>query len=139
MSTTANARVAAENSRRSSGPSGAKSRAPSSRLGARERPLSSAEVIPEDSASNGPRRSASGAQKMNGSATAFGERQTGRVHLATRENLQVRTRNLVEIPVDDGVEERGSKEKLSTRQSSRAVEGQARPSRKENKAFRGFP
>ncbi|KAF6240962.1 hypothetical protein HO173_000755 [Letharia columbiana] len=135
MSTTANARNTAENSRRPSATSGAKSRASSSRLGARERPLSSAEVIPEDSASNGPhKRSASGAQKRNGSTTTFGERQTGRVHLATRESLQVRTRSPVKVPVSDGIEDWGSKERVSARQSSPAVEGQAQAPRKEKKA-----
>lgn len=139
MSTTANARNSAESSRRISATSGAKSRAPSSRLGAREKALSSAEVIPEDSASNGPhRRSASGAQKKNGSTTTYGERQTGRIHLATRENLQVRTRSPVKMPMGDGVEDRGSKERVPTRQSSRAVEGQSLTPRKENKALRGF-
>lgn len=138
MSTTVNARNTAETSTRPSATSGAKSRAPSSRLGAKERPLSSAEVIPEDSASNGPhRRSASGAQKMNGHTTS-GERQTGRVHLATRENLQVRTRSPVKLPMGDGVEDRGSKERVSTRPSSRAVEGQAQSPRKEKKVLRGF-
>lgn len=135
MSTTANARNTAENSRRPSATSGAKSRASSSRLGARERPLSSAEVIPEDSASNGPhKRSASGAQNRNGSTTTFGERQTARVHLATRESLQVRTRSPVKVPVVDGVEDWGSKERVSARQSSPAVEGQAQAPRKEKKA-----
>ena len=139
MSTTANARITADISRRPSATSDAKSRAPSSRLGARERPLTSAEVIPEDSASNGPhRRSASGAQKRNGSITTSGERQTGRVHLAMRENLQVRTRSPVKVPVGDGVEDHGSKERLSARQSSRAGEGQTQAPGKEKKALRGF-
>lgn len=139
MSTTATARNAAENSRRTSAKSGAQSKAPSSRLGARERPLSSAEVIPEDSASNGPqRRSASGAQKMNGSTTTLGEKQTGRVHLAIRENLHVRTRSPVKVSVGDGVEERESKERVLTRQSGRAVEGRAQSPRKEKKISRGF-
>lgn len=139
MSNTVNARNTAENSWQPSATSGAKFRAPSSRRAARERPLSSAEVIPDDSASNGPhRRSASGAQKLNGSTTTFSERQTERVHLATRENLQVRTRSPVKVPMDDGVEDRGSKERVSTRQSGRVVEGQARAPRKEKKALRGF-
>ena len=135
MSTTANARKTAENSRRPSATSGAHSRAPSSRLVAREQTLSSAEVIPEDSASNAPhRRSASGAQKMNGSTTTFGEKQTGRVHLATRENLHFRTRSPVKSSVGDGGEDRKVKERALTRQGSRAVEGQAQSSRKERRA-----
>lgn len=139
MSTTANSRKTAENSRRPSATSGAKSRAPSSRLGARERPLSSAEVIPEDSASNVPHmRSASGAQKMNGSTTTFNERQTGRMHLVTRENLQVRTRSPVKVPVGDGVEDRESSERASIGQISRAVEGLAHSLRKDKKVLRRF-
>lgn len=135
MSTTANARNTAESSRRLSATSGAKSRPPSSRLGARERPLSSAEVIPKDSASNGPhRRSASGAHKVNGSTTTFSDRQTAGVHLATRENLQVRTRRPVKVPVGDGVEDRGSKERVPTRQSSGAIEGQLQAPMKEKNA-----
>ena len=137
MSGTANARTTAENSRRPSATSGAKSRAPSSRLGAKDRPLSAAEVVPEDSASNGPhKRGVSAAQNMNGSTGKSGERRTGRVHLATRENLQVRTRSPVKVPVGDGVEDRGSKERTSIRQSGRAVEGQARAPGKEKKALR---
>ena len=138
MSTTANARNTAGNSKRSSATSGAQSRAPSSRLGARERPQSSAEVIPEDSASNGPHRtSASGAQKVNGSTTTYSERQTGRVHLATRENLQVRTRSPIKAPVSDGVEDRGLKERDLIRQGNWVVEGEAQSARKEKKASRG--
>lgn len=140
MSTTTNARNMAENSRRPSATPDGHSRAPSSRLGARERPLSSAEVIPEDSASNGPhRRSASGAQKVNGSATTFAERQTGRVHLASRENLQVRTRSPVKVPVGDGVQDQGSKERVLTRGGSRGVEGQAESPRRRKKASRRLP
>ena len=139
MSTTANARNTAESSRRPSATSAPQSKAPSSRLGARERPLSSAEVIPEDSASNGPhRKGASGAQKVNGSTTTYGERRTARVHLASRENLQVRTKSPVKVPLGDGVEDRGSKERVSSRQGGRAVEGEAQSARKEMKASRGF-
>lgn len=139
MSTIANARNTAESSRRLSATSGAKSRAPSPRVGARERQLSSAEVIPEDSASNGPHiRSASSAQKMNGSTTALGERQTGRVHLATREKLQVRTRSPVKAPMGDSVEDRGSTERVPTRRSSRAVDGKLEATKKEKRALRGF-
>ena len=138
MSTTANARNTAENSRRTSAKSGVQSKAPSSRLGAKERPLSSAEVIPEDSASNGPHRRASGAQKMNGSTTTLSEKQTRRVHLTMRENLHVRSRSPVKVSMGDGVEERESKERLLTRQSGRVVEGQAQSPRKEKKILRGL-
>ena len=138
MSTTASARNMAADSKQPSSASGTKSRVPSSRLGARERPLSSQEVIPEDSASNGPyKKSASGARKTNGSTTILGERQTGRVHLATRENLQVRTKSPVKVAVSDGIEDRGSKERVTTRLSNRTLDGQAQPPSKEKKALCG--
>ena len=133
-----NARSTADNSRQPSATSGDKFRAPSSQSGTRERPLSFAEVIPDDSASNGPgRRSASGAQKINGSIK-ISERKTGRVHLATRENLQVRTRSPVKSPLDDGIEDGGPKQRTSTRQSGLVVEGQAKAPRKEKKASREY-
>ena len=138
MSATADVRKMAGKSRRPSATPGAQSGAPS-RLGAREsRPLSSTEVIPEDSASNGPhRRSPSGAQKQNGTTTMFSERRTGRVHLASRDNLQVRTRSPVKASISDGVEDRGSKESVPTRNGGRKAKGLAQSPRKE-KALRGF-
>ena len=137
MLNTKNARNTADSSRQPSATSGDNFRAPSSYLGTKERPLSSAEVIPDDSASNGPgRRSASGAQKPNGSIK-FSERKTGRVHLATRENLQVRTRSQVKTPLGDGFEDGESKQRTSTRQSGLVVEGQVKAPRKEKKASRG--
>lgn len=137
MSTSANTRSPAENSRRPSTTTGAKSRAPSSRVAGRERPFSSSEVIPEDSASNGPqRRSASGTSKSNGgSVRTFGGRQTERIHLATRDNLQVRTRSPVKATKENDMEERGSAEKPS-RQGSRAAERPAPVLKKEKKALR---
>ena len=139
MSTTASARNTAEGSRRTPATSGAQSKGSSARLGARERPLSSVEIIPEDSASNGPHASASGAHKMNGSTSTFGERQTGRVHLAARENLQFRSMGAVKISAKESVDDRSSKEKLPTRPVSRGLEGQASSPRKKKKASRGFP
>ena len=109
MSSFYNARNVEENSRRPSTTLGAKFRAPSSRVGTKERPLSPGEVIPDDSASNAPpRRSVSDVPKINGNSRTAGERQTGRVHLGTRENLQVRTRSPVKISLDGGTEEKGS-------------------------------
>ena len=140
MSTTANARNAAEHSRRAPATSGSQSRVSTSRLGAKERPLSSAEVIPDDSASNGPHgRSASGAHKINVSTPTLGEKQTGRVHLAARENLQFRTRSPVKGSAGGDVDDRGPKERVSIRQGSRAAEGQIRSPKKEKKASRGLP
>lgn len=137
MSTSANARNAAESSRRPSTTSGAKFRPPSSRVAGKERPFSSGEVIPEDSASNAPpRRSASEAHKANGSSRTVSERQTGRVHLATRDNLQFRTRSPVKAPSSDGAVEGDSKERFPARPSSRLAEGQAAAPKKEKKALR---
>jgi len=125
MSTSAQAKNAAESSRRPSTTSSANFRAPSSRVTAKERPFSSGEVIPEDSASNAPSRgSVSEAQKANGSSRAVSERQIGRVHLATRDNLQVRTRSPVKISSGDGPGERGPTERFPVRPSSRTPEGQ---------------
>ena len=71
---------------------------------------------------------------MNGSGTITSEKQTGRVHLATRENLQVRTRSPVKSSVGDGIEDGKVKERILARQGSRPVEGQAQYSMKERKA-----
>ncbi len=136
MSSSANARSVAENSRRPSTTTGAKIRAPSSRVNAKERPLSSGEVIPEDSASNAPhRRSVSGTSKANGGiGRGFGGSQTERIHLATRDNLQVRT-SPVKLYKGDDVEE-GVPADVPSRQDSRAADRQAPNPRKEKKVLR---
>ena len=136
MSTTTNARTSADSSRRPSTTSGTKSRVPSSRLAAKERGLSSGEVIPEDSASNPPhRRTASETSKVNGSTRGISQRQTERVHLVTKENLQVRTKSPVKVPVGDEEEVRIPLD-LPSRQGSRATERPAPAPRKEKKALR---
>ena len=135
MSTITNARNPADSSRRPSTTSSTKPRVPSSRVAAKERGLSSGEVIPEDSASNPPhRRSASGTSKVNGSTRGSSQRQTERVHLVTRENLQVRTKSPVKSPVGDEAEDRIPSE-LPSRQGSRATERPA-PAHNEKKALR---
>ena len=136
MSTTTNARNPADSSRRPSTTSGTKARVPSSRVAAKERGLSSGEVIPEDSASNPPhRRSASGTSKVNGSTRGISERQKERVHLVTRETLQVRTRSPVKAPIVDGGRDRIPSD-LPSREGSRASERPASAPRKEKKALR---
>ena len=136
MSTTTNARTSADSSRRPATTSGTKTRVPSSRLAAKERGLSSGEVIPEDSASNPPhRRTASGTSKVNGSTRGISQRQTERVHLVTKENLQVRTKSPVKVPVGDEEEVRIPFD-LPSRQGSRATERPAPAPRKEKKALR---
>ena len=135
MSTSTNARNAADNSRRPSATSGAKSRVPSSRVAAKETLLSSGEVIPEDSASNHPhRRNASGTSKVNGGSGRFSERQ---VHLATRDNLQVRTRSPVKVPVRDEADDRIPSD-LPSRQGSRPASRPAPAPRKEKKVLCEF-
>ena len=136
MSTSANARNAAETSRRPSTSTGAKIRPPSLRFTAKERPFSSGEVIPEDSASNGPhRRSASGMSKINGSGRSFGGRQTERIHLTTRDNLQVQTRSPGKAHAGDDVEERSPTD-IPSKQGSQAAERPAPAPRKEKKVLR---
>ena len=104
MSSFVSARNAAENGRRPSTTSGAKLRGPSVRVGTRERRPSSGEVIPEDSASNAPpRRNVSDIQPVNGSSKTANERQTGKIHLGTRDGLYVRTTSPVKISAGDRI------------------------------------
>ena len=137
MSTSANARIATESNKRPSTASGAKSRTNSSRVAPRERPFSSGEVIPEDSASNAsPRRSASGAHKLDGGNKVDSKRQTGRIHLSSRDNLQLRTRSPVKISTGDGASERSPRESHAIQPSSRSAEASASAPKKERKAAR---
>ena len=128
-----------ENNRRPSTTSGAKPRAPSTRGAPKDRPFSSGEVIPEDSASNAPpRRSVSDAQKVNGRIKTGSERQTARVHLATRDNLQVRTRSPVKVLSGDDAEERSPREKIPVRPRGLPGQGPAPVLKKERKNLREF-
>lgn len=136
MSTSANARHAAEGNRRPSTTSGAKLRAPSSRVAAKERPFLSGEVIPEDSASNAPfRKSVPETQKANGTGKTVNERQAGRVHLATRDNLQVRTRSPVKGFSGDATGERGSRGRLPVRPSTDSANDHAPSPKREKKTL----
>lgn len=136
MSASANARNATENTRRPT-TSGAKSRAPSSRVAPKERPFSSGEVIPEDSASNAPpRRSVSDVQRINGESRKANERQTARVHLGLRENLQVRTRSPVKLHSEDGPNERHSREMFPVQPRSRVADELAPAPKKGKKNIR---
>ncbi|KAL9098405.1 MAG: hypothetical protein Q9163_005928 [Psora crenata] len=81
-------------------------RGPSSRATTRERPSSSSELIPDDSASNAPpRRATSGASKANGVSKSYTERQTGKVQVTTRENVQIRIRSPLKSSFGDGGED----------------------------------
>ena len=135
MSTATN-RHAADSSRRPPTTSGAKFRGPSSRVAAKERPLSSAEVIPEDSASNAaPRRTASEAHKVNGGSRAVSERQLGRAQIANRDTYHVRTISPVKTSFGEEETRRSPKERIRTPPIDRQAENQARNS-KEKKALR---
>ena len=96
-----------------------------SRVSAKERPLSSGEVIPEDSASNaGGRRTASGSYRINGGSTVLGKR-TDRVRETTREKLQVRTRSPAKTDLRGSADGGDMRSRVSSRQGSQAVDGLA--------------
>ncbi|KAL8931445.1 MAG: hypothetical protein Q9211_006957, partial [Gyalolechia sp. 1 TL-2023] len=96
MSTSANPRSAAPSDRRGTATSGAKPRVSSSRAAGKERPSSSGELLPDDSASNAPQTSHT-THRVNGHSRNTTERQTARIHskVTTRESLQVRTKSPV--------------------------------------------
>ncbi|KAL8735199.1 MAG: hypothetical protein Q9166_001075 [cf. Caloplaca sp. 2 TL-2023] len=102
MSSSVNPRSTAYNDRRTPTTSGAKPRVPSSRVAVKERPTSSGDIVPDDSASNAPQRSTA-PHKVNGYSRNATERQTERVQsqVTTRERLQLRTKSPVKsYPVD---------------------------------------
>lgn len=104
MTSTGNARKAAFNDQRTSANIGARSRPPSSRIGAQGRPESREDVLPQDSASNAPhKRAASDAQRANGSSRITTERQTERIRFATRDNVRIHTRSPVKETSGEGV------------------------------------
>ena len=123
MSNMVNARNSAESSKRPSTSLGAKFRGPSSRVATKDRPLSSGEVIPEDSASNAPpRRSASEVHEINGGSRTGSERQSGKVQLSVRDSARIRTRSPVKISSDGISEARPPKERFPVRPSSLSTE-----------------
>lgn len=95
MSSSVNPRGTAYTDRRN-GTACAKPRLPSSRATARERPSSSGDIEPDDSASNAPQRP-NPSYRANGYSRNTTERQTSRVQsqLTTRESLHVRTKSPV--------------------------------------------
>lgn len=101
MSTSTNARSTAYNDRRTITTSGAKPRVPSYRAAAKERPSSSGDILPDDSASNAPRRT-NASHRVNGSSRSITERQTERIRsqTTTKGSLQVRTKSPVKSPVE---------------------------------------
>lgn len=138
MSSAGNTRSRAEHDRPST-TFGTKPRGTSTRVGARERPISSGEVIPEDSASNDPRtRTASGSQNANGVSRTYNERQNGKIQVTTRETLQVRSKSPLKTSFDDIVEESGSRRHYPSRQGSQAAQTQAPAVKKEQKILRAL-
>ncbi|KAL8676159.1 MAG: hypothetical protein Q9186_007290, partial [Xanthomendoza sp. 1 TL-2023] len=103
MSSTANPGSTAYNDRRTAATSGAKPRVPSSRAAAKERPISSGDIVPEDSASNAPQRSTT-SHRVNGYSRNTTERQTARLQsqVTTRERLQVWTKSPIKSYAVDG-------------------------------------
>ncbi|KAI4100842.1 MAG: hypothetical protein LQ339_005345 [Xanthoria mediterranea] len=93
MASSVNPRSAAYNDRRN-GAASAKPRLPSSRTTPKERPISSGDIVPEDSASNAPQRP-NPSSRTNGYSRNTTERQTTRIQsqLTTRESLHVRTKS----------------------------------------------
>ena len=76
-------------------------RGPAARNVTRERPTSSSEVAPDDSASNvSHRRVASGASKVNGGSKPFSERLTERTRITTKDLVQSRARSPVKSSFD---------------------------------------
>lgn len=76
-------------------------RGPAARTVMRERPTSSSEVAPDDSASNvSHRRVASGATKVNGGSKPFSERLTERTRITTKDVVQSRARSPVKSSFD---------------------------------------
>lgn len=94
MSASVNPRSTAYNDRRTTTTSGAKPRIPSSRAAGKERPTSSGEIQPEDSASNAPQKPDT-SHRVNGYSRNTTERQTARMQsqVTTRESLQVRRKS----------------------------------------------
>ncbi|KAL8829208.1 MAG: hypothetical protein Q9170_006277, partial [Blastenia crenularia] len=103
MSTSANPRGTTYNDRRNAATSGAKPRVASSRPATRERPISSGEVQPDDSASNAPQKP-NAAHRVNGYSRNTIERQTARIRsqVTTKESLQVRKKSPVKGYALDG-------------------------------------
>ena len=99
-------------------------RGPTSRASAR--PSSSGEVVPDDSASNAShRRAVSGTSRINGTLKSHSERQTSKVQLTTRENVDVRTRSPEKSSFTDGAEKNNSSglSRQDGHMSSRGVPG----------------
>lgn len=103
MSSSANARSTAYNERRTAATSGAKPRVTTARAGAKERPDSSGDVLPEDSASNAPKRkSDSGVSEMHSwRRHTESETQRTRSQVLKRESIRVTKAGSVDGPAEN--------------------------------------
>ena len=105
MSNVGNARSAAQHERVQSTSFGRKGS--SSRTPTRDRPPSSSELVPDDSASNvSPQGAVSGGSKVNGVSKPYSEKETRKIQGTTRESLYVRMRSPVKKSFGDGADER---------------------------------
>ena len=99
------------------------------RLNAKDRPPSSGEVNPEDSASNaggdGRQTFSGGSYRVNGSTSTVLGKRTDRVRETTREKLQVRTRSPVKAKARSGLDGEDARSHAPSRQGSQAVDGRA--------------
>ena len=140
MSSSTNARSAAYKDRRTAATSGAKPRLPTSRAGAKEGPDPSGELVPEDSASNAPRRKVStGTSRIDswGRRTTETETQKIRSQTTTRERLQARKTNPVDghhAVYQNTVKERASPAREIDRTSDRADHKATTISKKQKEA-----
>ena len=110
-------------------------RGPSLRATAKERPSSSSELIPDDSASIvGHWRAVSGTSKINGVSESYRERYTSKIQVTTRENHQFQARSPGKTSFDSGVEEKDSR--TPSRQDGEAASKTMSRVRMEKKALR---
>ena len=126
MSSSANPRSVAYNERRPTASNSAKPRVTSSQQEERQKPGSSGEVFPDDSASNAPhKKNASGSQRINSYSRNTSERQTEKVQsqVTTRETVQIRTRSPVKSSGIGGIgmDGRSSKARDLSRMGSPSI------------------
>ncbi|KAL9636000.1 MAG: hypothetical protein Q9164_003102, partial [Protoblastenia rupestris] len=132
MSGTAISRSPAQNGRAPS--TSFSRRGHSLRATAKDRPSSSSELIPDDSASiAGHRRAVSGTSKVNGVSESYRERYTSKIQVTTRENHQFHARSPGKTSFDSGVEEEDSR--TPSRQDGEAASKTMPGVRKEKKAL----
>ena len=131
MSAPGSIRTRAEQDRGPAVALSSRSRVQNSRSGANERPLSSGELIPEDSASNAPtRRSNSGSYRPNGYSKTIFESQKERIQQTTREKIQMKTKSPTKPSTDQGQGNHAS-QSIPSRQDIQSSPKQSRMQEKE--------